>query len=91
MFQSPLLMTVSYTKTPSGAPAALSVRTLSNGLVTSNSQWTRLCIASIDMTAAKDGVKTDTNVPGRQAKTRGINLHDAMKASGIVSYLKREE
>ena len=53
-------MTVSYTKTPSGTPAALSVGTLSNGPVTLSPQWTRFCTASIDMTAAKDGVK----IPG---------------------------
>ena len=44
-------------KDPEWRTAALSVRTLSNGLVTSNSQWTRFCIASIDMTVAKDGAK----------------------------------
>ena len=60
MFKIPLLMNVSYTETPSSTPAALSVRILSNGPVTSSPQWMSFCTASIDMTAAKDGVK----IPG---------------------------
>ena len=60
MFEIPLPMTIGYTETLSGTPAALSVRILSNGPVTSSQQWMRFCTALIDMTAAKDGVK----IPG---------------------------
>ena len=60
MFEIPLPMTISYTKTLSSTPAALSVRTLSNRPVSSSPQWTVFCTALINMTIVKDSVK----IPG---------------------------